>query len=308
MRRVSGIVSICFSLASLAGVTTAALTATLDDYLNTPVWYLSYQVTLKASYETTNDVPVGTSVTTINLERVMSDQKEFNLRSAGMGPLSMRALADPDKASAADAGQTSMKVLNSMDTCANWLAAGAGANPNATDADIAKDTEPSSPSRIDYTRVDSNRDFVDETGTVFDVTTTTTIKGTGKVLVMGMGTVILEMNKASKTYMLTLPFGSSPTGPEIKREIVTVARPKGKAPDEQRESGALETDFPARLELNPPQPDGIDGGVLIRGTLDPAAGKIAGQQTFNVNFNDGPYALPGTLTFTYALTTMPPAK
>jgi len=287
---------------------TAASTA--EEFLTAPVWYLQYEVTITSKHQGARTDPGGTISFTSSLTRVMTDTQKLNLRSQGPGPISMTAMAAgaTGQVSQADAQKLSMEMLSQMDHTANWLVGGAGLDSMATEADIAKDSTPSSPSRVDYVRVDTGRGLIDEMGNAFDLTRTTTVKGEGNVLVMGFGAIILEMDTAKKTYALSLPIGTGPTGPGVTHEVVTVIQYKGKQPEEDRKTSEQVLDFPSGLELEMPDRQAPQGGVLIRGTLEPASGKISGTQTYKAHYPEDSTAAPVTVVFKYTLTMTPPRQ
>jgi hypothetical protein len=284
--------------------------ATAQEMLNAPVWYLEYTVTLTSTHSGGYDRNGGKVSFTSTLTRVTSDRKSFNVRSQGPGALSMMEMAAgaTGGGAAADAQRLQTEMLSQMDNMANWIVGGATMDPGGTDADVAKDTTPSSPSRIDYQHVENGVGLVDETGAKYDYTRTTTIRGEGMVLIMGLGAMTLEMNTAKKTYSVTLPSGAAPTGPGVVREEVYAHRAEGQQPTESRESEEQRIDFPSGLSLVMPQQNGMQGGVVIRGTLDPASGKIAGEQSFPATYTDGAEKIPATLVFKYVLTTTPPKQ
>ena len=60
---------------------------------------------------------------------------------------------------------------------------------------------------IDYTRVDTGKDLVDEMGGKFGQKTTTTMKGTGTVQSVCLSVCVLELNTAEKSFVFTAPIG-----------------------------------------------------------------------------------------------------
>ena len=287
-----------------------AVASTLEEFLNAPVWYLEYEVSLTSAYQ--GSYEDGKMSFTSNLERVFSGAEVLNLRSAGPGPLSMTQMmaspSDGSTPSVADQQKATMKMLSAMDHTANWLVAGAGLEENAPDptAGIAGSV---AATRIDYTRVDTGRDLVDDMGTQFDLKRTTTIKGTGQTQAGGFGSVIFEMDTAEKSYTLTLPIGFNPLEATATREMVEVTQIEGAAPTEVRESGEISIgQYPDGLALDDATAGGMAGAALIRGVLDASTGKISGEQSFQAHYPDRNETAPGTLVFKYTLTMTPPKK
>jgi hypothetical protein len=281
--------------------------STLDDFLNAPVWYVQYEVSFKANHKGTypaGDVPISF---TVSLERVFSATEALGLRSQGPGALSMSTMyggAGGKTPTVAEAQELSNKMMSQMEHTANWMP---GA---ATDEEVTASTTPSSPVRLDYTRVDIGKNLVDESGGTFDVKTTTTTKGTSTVLTGGFGGIILEMDTSAKTYVMTLPFVFGHPKDYAKSETVTITQPKGGATIEVRETKDVAFDlFPSELALDNPKEGFQSGGVTVRGTLDPAKGLITGEQSFKGHYKEsGNLTVPGTFVFKYTLTMTPPKK
>lgn len=298
---------------ALALVASAAPVAasTSEEFLNTPVWYLAYEVTFTSSHQGSYQTADGGTMTfTSSLERVFSAHEVLNLRSGGPGSITMMSLAgtaDGSQPTAADAQRISMEMMALMDHTANWLAGGPGMDENATDADIAAASQPTSPARIDYRRMDTGKNLIDELGGKFDRTVTTTVVGEGLVLVGGFGTTILEMDTVKKTYTLALPHGFNAMLARATLETVDVTTPKGAAPLETRKTEDIPIDrYPYDLKLAEPQAGGMAGGMLIRGVLDPATGKISGEMSFNATHTERNETVPGTLVVKYTLSTTKP--
>jgi hypothetical protein len=305
--------SIALTLAALASPVAPALASTADEFLNAPVWYLRYEVTFTSSRQGSYEHVPGEMISfTSTLERVFSAQEVLNLRSGGPGPISMVAMAgvsDGSTPSVAEAQRMSMEMMALMDHTANWLAGGPAMDENATDAEIAAATEPTSPARVDYKRVDTGRNLTDEMGGKFDLTATTTVKGSGMVLAGGFGTTVLEMDTARKAYVLVLPYGFNAMMARATEETVTITTAQGSPPNETRQTNDVPIDrYPPELKLDEPQKGGSEGGVLIRGVLDPSTGKISGEQSFMAHYKERNETAPGTLVVKYTLTMTKPTK
>lgn len=287
----------------------ATVAATLEDFLNAPVWYVRYEVSFKATYQGTTPVDHGSSTYTVSMERSFSATDRFNVRSQGPGSLSMNAMygaSSGKQPTVAEAQAMSMRMLENMETQANWIAMGAAADENP---DIAASLVPTSPCRVDYTRVDVGKDLVGDLGEHFDVKTTTTVKGSGNVLALGMGALSLELDTKAKTYVFTLPMGFDAQGAQVKEDKVTILQVKGSPAQETRETKDVLLDYVlSGLELVDPTQSQMSGGVTIRGTLDAAQGKIAGEKSFHAHYKEHNVAVPGTLTYKYTLTMTPPPK
>ena len=300
------------AVTALAVFTTPAVASTLEDFLNAPVWYLQYEVTFTSACQGTDNGAFGQTTFTSNLESGFSGTDVFNLRSGGPGPIAqgeMMGTSDGSRPSAADAQRMTTQMMSLMDHTANWMAGGPAMDPNATDADIAAATEPRCPAHIDYTRVDTGKDLVNEVGSKFDWTRTTTIQGSGMVLAGGMGVTLLEMDTAKQTYALQLPLAFNAMMASATRTTVDVTSSKGTAPNETRDSNDMPINqYPSTIDLDQPQKGAAQGGVLIRGALDPSSGKISGEQTFAAHYTEGSASAPGTYRVKYTLTLTKPQK
>lgn len=289
-----------------------AVASTAEEFLNAPVWYLEYEVSFTSSHSGTTPGGWGSMPFTSKLERVFSDTEKLNLRSGGPGALSMTTMmgtADGSKPSVADQQKMATKMMSMMDHTANWMVGGAGLEENATDEDIAADSKPSSPFRIDYTRVETGTNLTDERGEKFDLTVTTTLRGAGLVLAGGFGAIFLEMDTAEKTYSLALPFIFNAMSATARQEVVGVTTYQGKAPAEDRKTSDVPFDlFPSGLTLDEGANGAPGGAMLLRGKIDPATGKISGQQTFPGHYTESNQDTPGTFVVKYTLTMTPPQK
>jgi hypothetical protein len=294
----------------------ATSAATAEEFLNAPVWYLQYEVSFKSTHQGTSPSPHGSMSFTSSLERVFSASDALNLRSQGPGAITMGAMyggTAGKQPSVAEAQEMTMRMMAQMDHTANWMAGGAAADPNATDAEleasVTASTTPSSPARLDYTRVDVGKHLVDETGGKYDTKRTTTVKGTAQVLTVGMGSYIFEMDTAAKTYLLTLPLGFSGQSAMVTSQSVTFTQSEGTPGIETRESDEMPFDrIPSGLALDAPPEGSPQGAVLLRGTLDPAKGHISGEISLPAHYDENNSNAPGTLVIKYTLAITPPAK
>jgi hypothetical protein len=304
------LIALALTLVAFAAPVAASTT---EEFLNAPVWYLEYEVSFTSAHQGTYQNGSGEPITfTSKMERMFSAREVLNLRNGGPGSITMMSLsrtADGSQPTAADAQRISMEMMALMDHTANWLVGGPAMDENATDADIAAASQPTSPARIDYLRVDTGKNLNDEMGGKFDWTSTTTANGEGLVQAGGFGVTMLEMDTARKTYMLALPYGFNAMMARATQETVDVTTPKGGAPNETRKTEDMPIDrYPYDLKLAEPQEGGMAGGMLIRGVLDPATGKIAGEQSFSVTHTERNETVPGTLVFKYTLSMTKPKK
>jgi hypothetical protein len=295
--------------AAVMATVAPAAASTAEEFRNAPVWYLEYEVSLKSTSSGPIESEVGKVSFTASLERVFAGAAELNLRSEGPGAIGMADLTKGMGANptAADAQKISEKMFAVMEHTANWLVAGNALDENATDP-TAGMMGATRPARLDYKRIEVGKDLADETGAKYDWSLTTTITGTGDVQGGGFGGIILEMNTAEKTYVLTLPLGFASEA-KASRETVEVYSSKGSPPSEERKSDETALNIvPQGLALDTPPSGTPGGGLLLRGTLDPATGKISGEPTFQAHYNEANTTAPGTIVVKYTLTMTPPKK
>ncbi len=295
---------VLLAFACLVPTTSAAATA--EEFLNASVWYLDYEVTVTSNYQGSE----GKWSTTSSLVRVCAGAEKFNLRSQGPGSISMMAMAgnSGSKMSAADAQNLSMRMMSMMDNTANWMAAGPAMDEGA-DENTAN-TPAMAAVTIEYTRVDTGKDLVNELGGKFDQTITTTInKGAGTVQSVCTGVCVLELNAAEKSYVFTAPIGFNAQGAAVKQTKVDVIQEKGGKAFENKSENDVSLDlFPSGLVIDNPEAGTPGGAALIRGTFDASTGKIAGEKSFAGHYVDGASSIPATIVIKYTLKTTPPPK
>jgi hypothetical protein len=299
------------ALAVVLATPHVALAATAAEFLNAPVWYAQFEVTFTSNYQGTSPTQQGPMTFTSSMVRVLTGCDKLNLRSQGPGATGMQELTAGigTNPSSADAQRMTTKMMTMMDNTANWIAGGASIdNENATDAEITASGMPMGTVSIDYTRVDTGKDLVNETGSKYDCKITRTMKGSGAVQVGGMGVTNFELSTSDNSFSLVLPFAFNAQGAGTKLVMVTVLSSKGTPGEETRTENDQTFDLlPSGLVLDNPPKNSPQGGVLIRGTFDPATGKIVGQQSFPAHYDDiSATTGPGTLLFKYTLTTTPP--
>jgi hypothetical protein len=300
------------ALAAAVATPHVAAAATAQEFLNASVWYAQYEVTFTSNYQGTAPSLHGSMTFTSSLTRVLKGTDKLNLRSQGPGAIGMAKLSEGmgKNASAADAQKMTMKMMAMMDNTANWMVGGASIDDeNASDAEITASGMPMGTVSIDYTRVDTGKDLVDETGNKYDSQSTTTMKGSGAVQVGGMGATNFEMSTSDNSFSLVLPFVFNAQSAGTKMVTVDSWSSKGTPGETKTSERDVAFDlYPMGIELDSPPAGSPQGGVLIRGTFDPATGKIVGEQSFPAHYKDSGNPAPGTLTFKYTLTTTPPAK
>ncbi len=287
----------------------STLAATAQDFLDAPVWYVHYEVTFVSNYTVPTSSMHGPMTSTTTFTRVLTGTDKLNLRSQGPGAIGMAELTEGmgKSPSMAESQKMTMKMMSMMDVRANWMVGG-----DAVDGGSSENSGlvTAGTVSVDYTCVATGKDLVNETGSKYDLTVTSTVKGSGPVQSGGMGVSVLELDTSDNSFAVTLPFACGAQGPGAKMQIVSVAQGKGGSPDESRSERDVRFDtFPADITLDSAPKGSAQGGVLLRGTFDPATGKIAGEQSFPAHWNDNTVTpAPATLTFRYTLTTTPPAK
>src|SRR5262245_58232057 len=85
-----------------------------QDFLQTPVWYLSYEVSFKATSQGSYDGMAGAMTYNASIERVFTHSQVLNLRSEGPGALGMIPAATQTagtQVSVAEAQKATMDML-----------------------------------------------------------------------------------------------------------------------------------------------------------------------------------------------------
>jgi hypothetical protein len=290
-----------------------------QDFLNAPVWYLAYDVSYKVSHEgtyTTWDLRDRSTERpanfTVSLDRSFSGSAVLGTRGPGPGTLSMAAMAGSwsDGSAPTPAQQAElMRLYSRIDQMANWMLGGSSSDDYETAMDDTKAGIEASmgPARVEYTRVDKGERFT-TSGSPYRFTIRTTGRAEGKVL-SATTMVTLEIDAGTGRYLLCLPFVYSPeTSSKGSQETVHVTEHEGQPPQEERSTNSFQLGFPRDLALDDPKGH-PEGGVVLKGDIDPATGRISGEQSFKAHFSESDGTIvSGTLTFRYTLTMTPPAK
>jgi hypothetical protein len=307
MRRLISLLSFC--LTSLIFVSANA--ADVQTLLKTPVWYLNYDVSFTASYDTTRPARNGgTERVTITVSRSFSSQEMLDMRGDGPSVYSSMVAAD-GKAAAPDM----QAVLANMESAANWMVGPANYADDATDEEMnaandARMKVPIGPAKLDYLRIDVCDNCPDEMGTLNKVTRRTTKTSSGNVHPMGSLPLTLEINGKTKKYTLFLTPAYTDMGTMLKWETVQVAEAKtGGAPVETRQSGEVGLSLAPSTNptINDPNQTGM-AMILVKGEIDPVLDKISGERTMPASYQDDQETVNGTLTVHFTLSTTPPAK
>jgi hypothetical protein len=311
-RSMASVVIALFSVVSPIGTGTLgvrpAAGKSIQDFLNAPVWYVAYEVSYKASHEGTYMTWDGVDKSlewpvsfTVSLDRSFSGSTILNVRSPGPGANTSTAIMSSD-----GSGAQLQALYLRMDELANWLAGGSAVNKDEpTMDDVNADIEASmGPARVEYTRVDKS-DNINQNNTF---TTRTTGRAEGRVASASM-LLTLDIDGGTKQYMLCLPFVFNPrNSPPGSQETVTVKEVKGQSPEEERSTTDFDLQFPRDLALDDPK-NYPQGHVVLKGDIDPASGRISGEQSVKAHFSEANgTTVSGTLTFRYTLTMTPPEK
>ena len=307
MHRLMIVLTMLLTLPALAGADAA------QDFLNTPVWYLSYEVSFKSTSQGNYPVGDGGAVVTYtaSLDRVFTHSQVLNLRSEGPGALGMMAMATPQngqKMSAADAQKYSMDLMARMGSTANWIVGGSAMNADESESEAAVQADLDAmigDLRIQYQRNEKGENFMDEVGSKYSLRRSKTVNGTAQGAGGGFGSMSLDVDTSTKTYLLSLSLGGGAQG--LACDVVEVVTYAGQAPQEKKETDKTPADFTA-LTLDDAGPTPMQGGVVVSGTLDPASGKIVGENKYRGHYHDGTVDAPGTVIIKYTLSPTPPPK
>lgn len=283
----------------------ASRAADIEEWLNAEGWELSYEVSFKSTSQGSAQSLFGPVTYTTTLDRAFSATSKLDLRSPGAS-LSMTKLTVEGGASSPEMQAALMDLVSQTDRITSWMNSGVQLDDNASPeaqqkVALAFMTATRGPAHLDYLMVETGVDLINETGTHFNQTTTTTRKGTGMVSPSGM--IMFELNAESKRYLLTLPYvfrDDSMT--TVKEETVVHQEMKGESPSDTRTSYEHGLDlFPSGLGFDDSTATVGDMPVM-EGGVDPAGGKITGERTIKGHYSERGANVPGIFVFRYTLT------
>jgi hypothetical protein len=280
-----------------------------------PVWYLDYEVTIKASHTAaTTTYGSQPSSTTWTLDRVFAASAKLDMRNEGsVIGANQAAMADPDKfknMTQAEMMQYSQDMLAAMQYTANWM-------PGPLDVGDGQDAmtnhmkSTSVPVRLSYQSVNTGKNLVDEMGEKFDLTTTVSGVASEGTLYPG-DQYKFELNTQGKKYWLILPYTGGDLDPDAgKVTIDTVEKIRMAGSDtwqEKRSTREMESGWlPDKIKIDKTGESAMGDVPVIVGTLA-GPGPITGGKTFNATFLDAGVNVPMTITFKYTLSPTSPAK
>jgi hypothetical protein len=286
------------------------------EYMDAPVWYLHYDVSFTATRDDTRKLEVTTQLGPQTLTTDMSMDLRFSNSVALDNRMDGPVLSTADQELEISPGMTQAqqlaameKMMSSMDHTANWTEKPPEMGDDLAAAMQQRMEESAVPAYLEYHRVAVQGGLLNEFNRHYDMTTFTTWKGEG--MVSPSAGTIFEVDAAAGEYLLTLPFGFQDMNTEmdtVKVEEVTQTAEPGDTP---LETGRMNSG----RSLEPPDDFGLldpklqmDDMALIHGKLQPGAGKISGERSFQAHFTDQGETDTGTLTFRYTLATTPPPK
>ena len=299
------------ALVTMLTLPAAVFADAAKEFLQTPIWYLSYEVSFSASSKGSYEGMFGPMTYTASLERVFTHSQILNLRSEGPGALAMippSASSSGSQMSMAEAQKASMDMMARMEHTANWMVGGASLNASEADATAATQADIAASMgqlRIDFTRHDRGDALVNEVGSKFSTTKTETVKGTTPSMGGGFGSIMLDVDTSTKTFLLGFGAGGGADG--LDRNVVEVVTFQGQAPEEKRETKKSSAQF-AQLVFDESGPVAMQGGLVVNGTFDPASKTITGEKAYRGHYHDGNADAPGTIVVKYTLSPTPPAK
>lgn len=276
-----------------------------------PVWYVQYEVTMKANHTITeNAAGGGTLTTTWSLDRSFSATTKLDMRNEGsVIATTQSATADPEKfknMSQAEMMKYSQDMLEAMQYQANWMP-GAPELGDGQDAMLNLMRARSVPLRFTYKVTRIGKGLVDEMGTKFDSESIRSGSVSDGMIDPG-DQQKFELNTKTKKYWLLIPHsGQAVDAPKrsLKWETVDKTRSDGQSAwQEERKTDDAEADWlPNAFAFDGP---GFGSAPLIEGTLA-VTDNITGEQSFAAHFTDGPTTVPVTVKFRYTVSSTPPA-
>ena len=296
-----------FAPLSMLVVVFAPITAVRAQH-DVPVWYIQYDVTIKADHSAKNTVGSETT-TTWNFERFFAASAKLDMRNEGSVIAQTQSItADPEKfknMSQAEMMKYSQDMLAAMQYAANWMP---GPNDGATDM-LTYMKANSVPVRFHYVEKTAGNNLTDEMNYKYDYESVRTGTASGGAIYPG-DQHKFEVNTQSKKYWLLLPYtGQNMDGGmrDITWETVDKTRPAGSgAWEEKRTTEDASIDWLPAFKLELPPNTGM--APVIEGTYT-APDKITGEKTFKGSYSAGAHTVPLTVTYRYTVSSTPlPAK
>jgi hypothetical protein len=211
--------------------------------------------------------------------------------------------ADP---SSPEYQQAIMSLVTRSESMATWMNSGPPIDENASDeaqraAALAFMRSLRGTAHLDYQTVVKGMDLVDEMGSHFNQTTTTTGVGSGPVSPSGQ--FMFELDAEAKRYMLSLTFAFRDDSMSTVKTVIVVHQDrKGEPPTDTRTEQQSGLDlFPAGLAID--DSTALLGDIpIMEGGIEVSAGKIMGTRTVKGHYVEGGENVPGTFVFHYTLT------
>jgi hypothetical protein len=293
---------------------------TIQDFLSAPKWYVQYDMTFKVAHTGTGTNNGATTKTHITMNRTFSATCVLDMRMDGpstvLNSSVLSGSADGSTPTVAEQMKHAQELMARMETTANWMSGGGllSIDENASDADqqaalAAAMQARYGPATMEYVRIDSTWGLVNETGTGLNRSIRTTWTGNGMVFPGGGVDPLLEVDAPSGTYTLTLPYSFNAMEAMIKSQVTTIfTDPNWTNPDVHRDSSETGMgNFPSDIAADDPK--NIQAAmILIRGSVNPASGKISGEHSVAAHYTEATTPVPGTLTMHYTLSLTPPVK
>jgi hypothetical protein len=283
--------------------------AVANAQLEAPVWYVQYEVTMKADHTASDSRGITTAS---KLNTSFSSSAVLDMRNPGQVLSMDYSGMDAEKMknmTVAEQMKISQQMMEAMQYTANWMR-GPRDVGSESDAMMKQMLSETVPIEISFERITTGNNLPDETGGRYDSYHQTTASASGGSLYTHNDQVKFEINTASKKYWLMLPHAGqdlNTAANDLKWVDVTKTRKTGATAWENEDRKTRETaiDFGNGFKLDP-QPGGGES-MLIVGTLDPS-GKISGEKSFTGRLGVTGADVPVTVTYQYTVTQTPPAK
>ena len=298
----------------LSMVAALILASAAHAQFDAPVWYVQYEVIMKVDHSATGTGAMGTTTTTLRMERAFAGTAKLDMRNMGQVLSMDMSSFDAEKyknMTTAEQLKVSQQMMDAMQYAANWMP-GPLEVGDEPDAMMNHMLAVSVPVRFTYDCTTTGNNLSDETGGKYDYFAQSTATASGGKAYLG-DQIKFEMDTAKKKYWLMLPFGYTDLNAErndVKWVRVKKYRPAGTTAwgDEERKTDDASLDtigdqikfdsLPANSQL-----------PVIVGTLDPSATTITGEKAFAGHLaGEAIPDVPVTLTFKYTVSTTPPAE
>lgn len=273
-------------------------------WLEASAWDLAYDVTFKSSDSGSQQSLHGPTTYKRSVELSFNATLALDMRNGGAS-LSMTRLSMTADPTNPKLQQATMELVMRTDVMANWMSGGPQPDESASDEEqmnaVRAYMEASKGTgRLSYKMVVTGTGLVEESGSKYDLTRTTTAMGTGPIV--GTNQLMFEMDAEAKKYLVTLAYSFSDNSDStVVEEVVSKFAWKSDAPTEERQTRYSGLDeYISGLKVD--DSTALLGDIpLMEGQFDPSQGKITGERTLKGHYGASGQNVAGTFVFHWTL-------